>query len=283
MRDRVQVRLPGGLWLEGDCHRDVTLRTFTGRDEEAIGATADAPRAAQVSHLLARCVERLGDLSEITPDTTASLTVGDREALLLRLCALVLGSRLECLARCEECNEIVDLSLSVDDLLQPPYDDWLPEYETQCDLPSGPVRVKYRLPTGADQTAAASLAARDLTAAGSLVLQRCIVALDSLDGRSLRADQAEPLLADRLPALMAARDVQAESILDFSCPTCGTHGNVLFDAADHLFRELGIRQGELYGQVHRLALAYHWSEAEILDLSWTKRHRYLNLLADEGA
>jgi hypothetical protein len=88
------------------------------------------------------------------------------------------------------------------------------------------------------------------------------------------------VLADRLPPLMASRDPQAESILDFTCPTCGTGGHALLDAADVLFREIGVTRGDLYRQVHRLALGYHWSEADILALSWTKRQRYLDLLSD---
>lgn len=283
MRDRVRVRLPGGLWLHGNCHRDVILCAPTGHDAEAIGAAADAPRASQVSTLLSRCIERIGDVTAIAPDTTADLTVGDREALLLHLCGLVFGSRVQILARCAHCNEIVDLSLSVDDLLLPPYDDWRPEYETVCETASGPVRVRYRLPTGADQTAAAALALDDLDAANTLLLGRCIVALDGPQADRPGAKDAERALLESLPPLMAARDAQAESILDFTCPGCGTGGQVLFDAADHLFRELDGRQGDLYRQVHRLALAYHWSEAEILDLPWTKRHRYLSLLEDVSA
>jgi hypothetical protein len=72
-------------------------------------------------------------------------------------------------------------------------------------------------------------------------------------------------------------------MLEFTCPACATRGQVLFDAADLLFRELGLGRGDLYGEVHRLALAYHWSEAEILALSWAKRRRYLDLLADVRA
>jgi hypothetical protein len=283
MRDRVRVRLPGGLWLQGNCHRDVILCAPTGHDEEAMGAAADAPRASQVSTLLSRCIERIGDVTQIATDTAADLTIGDREALLLHLCELVFGSRLQILARCARCNDLVDLSLSVDDLLLPPYDDWRPEYETVCETSSGPVRVRYRLPTGADQTAAAAVAFDDLDAANTLLLGRCIVALDVREGDGPGVEDAEPVLLESLPPLMAARDAQAESILDFRCPGCGTEGRVLFDAADYLFRELGGRQGDLYRQVHRLALAYHWSEAEILDLPGTKRHRYLSLLEDVSA
>lgn len=35
----------------------------------------------------------------------------------------------------------------------------------------------------------------------------------------------------------------------------------------------------LYQEVHLMALHYHWSEADILRLPFSKRRRYLQLLA----
>ncbi|HEX7048849.1 MAG TPA: hypothetical protein VF188_01455 [Longimicrobiales bacterium] len=35
----------------------------------------------------------------------------------------------------------------------------------------------------------------------------------------------------------------------------------------------------LYREVHHLAFHYHWSEAEILAMTRSKRQRYLSLLA----
>jgi hypothetical protein len=282
MTDRAQIRLPGGLWLEGNCHREVILRSLRGRDEELLNESAEALPAERVSGLLACCVERLEGFGELTPGTAAQLTVGDREALLLHLRRLTLGTRLQCLAQCSACGESIDLDLSVDDLLQPPYSDWRPEYETRCPTPDGPLQVRYRLPTGADQRAAALLAAEDLAAAQSFLLRRCVIEVRAGDGSLIEPEEVEAPLLQHLPRELAERDPQAESILDFVCPACGAAGRVLLDAADFLFRELGSRRGELYRQVHRLALHYHWSEAEILSLPWSKRQRYLGLLA-EGA
>jgi hypothetical protein len=38
---------------------------------------------------------------------------------------------------------------------------------------------------------------------------------------------------------------------------------------------------QLYRQVHHLARNYGWSEAEIMAMSRGKRHRYLEMLAEE--
>jgi hypothetical protein len=278
MTEHAQIRLPGGLWLDGVCHREVSLRPLTGRDEELLNESAGAPPAVQVTRLLASCVERVGAVNEITPEVAARLTVGDREALLLHLRRLTLGTRLQCLARCADCGEDVDLDLSVDDLLVPPYADWKPVYEAGCATASGPVRVRYRLPTGADQAAVAPTALQDIESAAAVLLRRCVVDLRVEDGTALALEGAGQELIEQLPTHMAAHDLQSETILDFLCPACGHSGQVLLDAADYLFRELGVRQGDLYRQVHVLALHYHWSESEILALTWRRRQRYLDLI-----
>lgn len=283
MTERAQIRLPGGLWLDGACHREVSLRSLTGRDEELLNESAGASPAVQVTRLLASCVESVGAVNEITPELAARLTVGDREALLLHLRRLTLGTWLQCLARCVDCGEAVDLELSVDDLLVPPYEDWQPVFEAGCVTASGPVSVRYRLPTGADQAAVASTALQDIEAAAAALLRRCIVDLRVEDGTPLALEDAAQELVEQLPVHMAARDAQSETILDFFCPACGRSGQLLLDAADYLFRELGVRDGDLYRQVHVLALHYHWSEGEILALPWSRRQRYLELIGGGAA
>jgi len=235
--------------------------------------------ASRVSQLLATCIARLGPVSDITTDLVGRLSVGDREALLLHLRRLTLGARMPCVVRCAECREAIDLSVSIDEVLHPPYEEWQPEYEAQWQTERGAVRVRYRVPTGADQIAAAAIATRDLPAARALLLRRCILAIETPEGAGGAAGNGEPVCRRELPALMAARDAQAESLLEFVCPACGASGQALLDAADFFFRELGAAVGDVYRQVHELALHYHWSEAEILALPWAKRQRYLALLA----
>ena len=47
MIERAQIRLPGGLWLDGDCHREVSLRPLTGRHEELLNEAAGAVPAVR--------------------------------------------------------------------------------------------------------------------------------------------------------------------------------------------------------------------------------------------
>jgi hypothetical protein len=207
------------------------------------------------------------------------LAVGDREALLLHLRRLTIGSRLAVVAPCEACGGLVDVSMSIDDLLQAPYGDWRAEYETALTLDDGAsLSVRYRLPTGDDQTAVALTALYDLSAARHMLLSRCVLQTGEATTPQASVDDA---LARELPPLLSAMDPQAESLLDYTCPSCGAEGQLLLDAANLLFRELGIGRGSLYREVHTLASSYHWSEDAILALPWPKRQRYLSLLAQE--
>lgn len=262
------ILLPTGVWQGGVRHREAALRPLDGADEvfllESAGGLLPAHRTTA---LLARCLDRLGPWEPPAPEQVRALTVGDREALLLHLRRLTLGDRIECVLRCPEpaCGEKMDLDLDVAGLLVPPFPEPAPWYEAEV----GERQVRFRLPTGADQEAAAFLALADPEGAAGLLLRRCV-------------EDASGVSEEAVAALMAERDPQAELVLQLSCPVCGREFEMPFDVAAFFFQELAARAAVLYREVHRLALAYHWSEAEILAMSGRKRRLYLELLA-EGA
>src|SRR6185436_13608531 len=172
-----------------------------------------------------------------------------------------------CVLRCPApgCGEKMDLDLQVGDLLVPPAagaQEWHEAVFDGC-------RVRFRLPTGADQEEAAGLARTDLEGAVGLLLRRCL---------------AEPVddaaVAERLADLMSELDPQAELTLELACPVCGHELSTVFDAGDHVVQELLAQGLRLYREIHLLAFHYHWSEREILALPGRKRRLYLNLLGE---
>jgi hypothetical protein len=255
---------------------EAVLRPLTGADEAFLldEGTALLP-AQRTTWLLCRCLVRLGPSDTVTPEAVRALTVGDREALVLHLRRLTLGERVEIVLRCPQpgCGEKMDLDLAVADLLFPPAEDSQPFYEAELSDGDAVRRVRYRLPTGADHEAAALLARSDLgdvKAAADLLLRRCVEGVE----------EVTDAVGEQLSALMAQRDPQAELVLKLTCPACGRDFDAPFDAAGFFFQELAGRAAVLYREVHRLALAYHWSEAEILALNGRKRRLYLDLLAE---
>ena len=283
------VLLPGGLWADGECHREADLRPLSGEDEAFLLDAADLLLpAARTTALLARCLTRLGGLEggAQPPEALArALTVGDREALLLHLRRLTVGERLPCVLDCPapDCGQPMDLDLRVSDLLLPPYAETRAEHEATLGDDGTASRVRFRLPTGADQEAAALLAGSDPRAAADLLLRRCLLGL-GVGGGPLVAVTAKTGLPEAiqqdLPDLLARLDPQAELLLSLTCPNCGRAFTALFDAATYLFHEVSGRAAHLYREVHLLAFYYHWSEAEILGMTAIKRQRYLDLLAE---
>ncbi|HEU0237378.1 MAG TPA: hypothetical protein VFR14_13140 [Candidatus Limnocylindrales bacterium] len=283
-----------GLWAppprelvgdEGSRVLDAMVRPLAGRDEEML-ADADArgidgSMASTVTALLARCVVSLSGAGPPSTDVLRSLSVGDREALLLHLRRATLGDRIDCVATCPDpaCGERLDLTLSVAGLLVPRYDDAAAWHEEMFGPGSGrgsKRRVRFRLPTGGDQEATAEQAATDPAAAARALLARCVASSTGSGG--VLADLPDDI-ADAVAARMAELDPQAEIRLRFDCAACGRPGEVLFDTASFFLAEIAATADRLYDEIHAIAWHYHWSEAEILDLPRSKRRRYLDLIA----
>lgn len=265
------VTLPHGLVRDEDGSRRtvVLLRPPTGADEAFLLERRDPARAELVTELLARCV------LDLDRDEVRALTVGDREALLLHLRAAAQGERISCTIDCGECGERMDLDVSVADALVPAYAEASALHETRI----GEWTVRFRLPTGADQEAAARAA--DPVTGGLLLVERCVA---EVRRRGRRVAGVPEPVAEALPVAFAELDPQAETLVALRCPECDAPLEALLDAATVLFAELAGSSERLTLEVHALALHYHWSERDILELELPRRRRYLELLADtEGA
>lgn len=281
MSGAVSVELPGGHWIDGVCHREAQLHPLTGEDEAFLSDTGDALLPAQrTTMLLARCLTRLGPVDKVTPEIVRSLTVGDREALLLHLRRLTLGERLQCVLSCPDatCGKTMDLELEIGDLLLPPYpsrNDRGHEMTVADDGVS--YTVRFRTPTGADAEAVAYLALSDPQAAADELVRRCLDAV-RVDGQPF--PETPPVVTRALPARLSEVDPQAELVLNLTCPECHKAFSALFDIGVYFFKEIAAGIRRLYREVHFFAFYYHWSEAEILRMTHGRRQRYLGLLTE---
>ena len=274
------VTLPGGWWRESVLHRTAYVRPLTGRDEEALLAATESTLPERASTLIARCVGRLGTIDVVTEDDAAQLTVGDREALVLALRRITLGERLQCVIDCPACGEAMDIDLAIADLLLAPRTSTAPAYDEVIATAEGHWRMRYRLPVGADQIAVARACADAPDCGARELLVRCVREAVSPSGVATDPSALPERVAEALGERMAALDPQAEISLDVGCPVCRTRSAITLDAAGLFFRELMARGADLYREVHRLAVSYHWSERDILALPRGKRRRYLALLAE---
>lgn len=125
----------------------------------------------------------------------------------------------------------------------------------------------FRLPTLEDLEAIdPDLSVRE---AQTQLLLSCVC-----EGDRTQTTRAEaPLLAE-----MARIDPLADPQLALSCEACGEHFTVAFDIAAFLWREIEAWSARLLADVHTIASAYGWSEAEILALPPTRRQVYIDLV-----
>jgi len=199
-------------------------------------------------------------------DTLAHLPVGERDRRLLALRRALLGDRLECETSCPACGERLELVLAASALAGVPVDAAL-----ESTVEHAGCRVRFRLPTSADL--AASSAGPDAALA---LLGRCVLDATRGDER-IAADALPPALLDVVAARMAELDPQANVRLALECAACNHRWEDDLDVAGFVLAEIDAHATRLLAEVHGLASAYGWSEADILALGPRRRRRYLEL------
>ncbi len=286
MRNAVEapVMLRNGCWQDGVCLREVRVRAVAEDDDGLVDdLSAAAIPLERDTRLLERCVLGLGNEEDVN-----QLSLGDRETLLLHARRLTFGSQIDCVLPCPECGERMDFQLRADRLLaqqdagaQPLYFDEIMQAGVES------FQVRFRVPCGADLEDALREPKRRPVEAVLAVLARSVAWVRS-DGESEDASARATIPMDEWPSELAARvsermaelDPHAETALQLTCPACRHSFTTTFDIGDYFFRELKERELRRYQEVHQLALAYHWSESEILNMSPRKRQLYLDLLAE---
>ncbi|HYU31532.1 MAG TPA: hypothetical protein VEW48_05175 [Thermoanaerobaculia bacterium] len=207
---------------------------------------------------------------ELPDDARAALPLGWREARLFGLYEETFGSELELATPCPQCGETLESELRVDDLAADPGEIEPGEIE------EGGLRLVLRPLSSADLAAAADCP--DAAAARRLLAARSVLAA-SRDGVEVDPSELSATEMDVVSRGLASLDPRAEVLLDFACPGCGHRWQSLLDAADCLWREIDATARRLLREVHALARAYHWREADILAMSARRRRRYLEILA----
>lgn len=198
----------------------------------------------------------------------AGLTVGRRDARLLRLREMVFGPALSSVVACPSCGERLEFSLSVGDVLV--------EHDAPAEvtLSVDEFDVTVRLPTAADLVAVASAPASDSLA----LLKRCIVQLEQ---------NSEPTDVEALPEhvvaivdeKLAEVDPQANLELAVECPACRYAWDAPLDIVTYVWAEIDAWAQRTLRDVHVLAAAYGWREGDILAMSAWRRQLYLQMVS----
>jgi hypothetical protein len=274
--ERLTAPIPNGFPVGDLWVREAEVRSLNGFDEQLLAACRDSSVSFKISMLLERVVT-FGKLTlklDIR-ESVRKMTVGDRIALLLHLRKAAFGDKMPSVLTCPACESPMSLDLSVTSLLQPVTTNPQKSYR----LKVGKFSLRIRPLTGADMEALSSAEGAENPIDD--LLRLCIVS-----SKPELPQKLSPAFSSAVGSKLEQIDPQADTVLNLSCPTCGTTFQAPLNIEKYFLEEVAARQGQLDREVHWLALNYHWSEKDILALPVAKRKRYIDLinesLAGEG-
>lgn len=208
-----------------------------------------------------------------TPDSLAGLPLGARDGLLLEFFRDNVGPELQIEVRCPDCGDRTEMTAPCADLLLGP---------ASLDPPQEPVVLEIddltlvlRLPTTNDLASAWD----GVGVSRGAVLSRCLLQV---------ARGAEETLGDALTdeerarahAALLEADPQADLQFRLQClvEECGRRWVATLDVAEFVWAAIERRMRALAVEVHALARAYGWTEAEVLALGPGRRELYLRMV-----
>jgi hypothetical protein len=198
------------------------------------------------------------------------LSIGQRDALLLTLRQLTFGPQLEAYAECPACGAQLEFNVNIEELLR----DYRSVDISKQSTKLNDFSINFRLPDSTDL--AACINASSLEADREL-LQRCILKI-TRKKKEVALNDIPAATLSALVARMAELDPLADIQIALDCTECNHRWEMLLDILAFFWAELGIQTKQLLYQVHVLARAYGWHEADILVMSPWRRQYYLDMV-----
>jgi 4-hydroxy-3-methylbut-2-en-1-yl diphosphate synthase IspG/GcpE len=238
-------------------------------------AHASPPQQA-LALLSAACPDR-------DPDALADLSIGHRDALLLRLREATFGPHLTGIVACPSCGEQIEITVNVGDLttqvtrpaLAVDANGEVASAAGEVAMDVGDYGLRMRAPSSRDLMAAAAQV--DLASARTVILRRCVVSAEC-SGTAVAVGEVPEAVLVLAEQRLAEADPQAELRVRLACPACGRDTTTILDIVSFFWREIEAWACRILREVHTLASAYGWTEETILALSPFRRQCYLELV-----
>lgn len=215
-------------------------------------------------------IARLASPANGTAVEWSTLCVTDLDALLLLLRQKIFGDliRTDIICPTQDCGKRIDIAFRIKEYLahhRPRKARGVEVADEEGWFRLRGTSVSFRLPSGADQVAAAIALKPERE-----LIRRCIRPAD-IPGHLVR--RVETAMETMAPSL--------SHNLEGQCPECSATVDMYFDIQQFVLRELGNQATFIYEDVHLLAKHYHWTQAEILALPRSRRAHYTELLQQE--
>ncbi len=201
--------------------------------------------------------------------------VGRRNIALYKLRGLLFGSDMTALAKCPHCSALSELPLKLGDIC--PHEFRLPAAPTAesfvVESELGPLHC--RCLTSEDLAAVG----RDLRPTNPEMLARAL--LGGLQLRAPHEGEGHGALREKIADALYEHDPMLELVVSIDCIDCHHEWTTPFDVVGFLWAELVAHATQLLSDVHQLAHAYGWREADILSMSAQRRGFYIERVAHD--
>lgn len=228
------------------------------------GGQGEPPYRQAFLLLVAACPEE-------TPEEILSLSIGSRDARLLTLREWTFGPEFTSLTACPSCSERLEFSMNIGDIRISASE----PRNQPLHLALDDYSIDFRLPNTGDLIEAGRGSGREHVQ--KVLIERCVRDARRQDEK-LAAEHLPPRVVWALATQMAEADPQAETQLSLSCPACGHKWQALFDIVTYFWSEIQAWAVRILREIHLLASAYGWREADILAMSPLRRHLYLGMV-----
>lgn len=205
---------------------------------------------------------------ELSWDDLAQESLGQRNAYLLTLRAWIFGPELTSLVTCPACEERLEFSFNVSDIRPTPNGEVEPDFSLSINGHD----IQYRLPTSYDL-----LSLPDTPDSRRELLQRCIV-MATHNEQAIEVRQLPATVTEAVEQAMARLDPLADVQIGMTCPNCRNVWQASFEIGHFFWQEINAWALQILQEVHLLASAYGWREADILAMSGWKRQLYLKMI-----
>lgn len=216
---------------------------------------------------------------QLSEEMLARLDVVQRDRCLLYLRELTFGSRLKGQADCPACPERLELEFDIKDLhssmLPLPDLEIMTSWNSETSFSINGYELIYRLPTSMDLRTIQE--ATNAESGRQQILEACILSAQH-NQKNIVVNELPSEALHAFAEHMNDTNPLANLTFAATCPACGHAWEIIFDIVSLFWSEIHAWSLRLLREVHTLATAYSWQEADILAMSAWRRQKYLELI-----
>lgn len=233
----------------------------------------DAWERALADHAGERALRVLEVMCDDGGERLDHCSPGQLNRLVLAARSVLFGDTCDTVAECPGCCAHLEASIPLAELAN---DESTGPAARELTL--GQLRVIYRLPTWRELC---TLTDQSVDSAAGELLESCVTSIESGAGALVLSD-VDTSTRQAIDEAICAADVDALIEVQLSCPECGQTACLPMDPGSFLWDELNRWALTTLSEVAELAVAFGWSQADILAMTPWRRQAYLSLAAPMG-